>query len=345
MSRFRPAVVVLVALLAGCGPEGPHEFYRDALQARSELVDSLTFVVDEDSSKDFKHAEKRYKGRMNDLVEKMRMYKQKMSTDSGFQKLRREDFNPKKIDEDIMAAMIEGVRAYAEFTKNINYTNVRLAREIKRLNLVLEASVAKKIETQLEENAPVVDASAGDFQNLKFVVDTVNNLQDLGGLKFMPDMDQKTLERVEFGVDLKAVLEFKNDINVKIPDLEAPALPERPAWIDEAYRKLLERNRALPRLGGGGFNASYTPEQFVLKNVTGQNLTEVNGTLFYEAAGLKSSQKITEPNWPAGQTKQFQLPPADAKNLRLFGTAKVNGAPSTFDTLLPPAPKKKDDGS
>jgi len=345
MSRARSGVVVVVALLAGCGPEGPSEFYRDALQARSELVDSLSFVVDENTAKDFKHPEKRYKGRMQDLVEKFRMYKQKMSTDSGFNKMRRDNFDPKKnLDDDVVVAMIEGVQAYANFSKNINYTNVRLTREIKRLNLVLEASIAKKIDEQLAENAPVVDAGAGDFPALKNVIESVANTQELNNLRFIPEsMEINVLQKMEYpGVDLKALLEFKNALDVKIPDLEAPALPERPAWIDDAYRRLLERNRTLPPLAGGGFNAKYT-DQLVLSNSSGQNLTEVNASLMYEVAGQRSAQKIAEPNWPSGQAKQFPSPPSDAKSVRLFGTAKAGGAAARFDIALPNPPKKKED--
>lgn len=346
MKRYRSATVILVAMLAGCGPEGPPEYYRDLLQARSEIVDSLTFVVDEASAKDFEQAEKRYKGRMQDLTEKMQAYKVKMSIDANFMKLRREGDVRKRIDEDILAAMIEGVQAYAEFTKNITYTNVRLSRELKRLNLVLEASVAKKIDEQLNENAPVIQAGQGDFPKLKNVIDSMSSSQGFDQLKFIPPtMSLEDLQKIEFKVDLKEVLAFKNDLDIKLPDLEAPPLPERPAWIDDAYRRLLDRNRNLPVLGGAAappFSVRYT-DQINLTNTSGQNLIDVDATLMYEVAGQRSTQRVAEANWPPGQKKDLPLPSGEATKVRLDGTAKVGANRVRFAVGLPNAPKKKDD--
>jgi len=345
MKRYRSATVIVALTLAGCGPEGPHEFYRDALQARSEIVDSMSFVVDEESGKDFKHVEKRYRGRMMDISEKLTMYKTKMSLDQNFAKLRRDDFTPKRIDEDILAAMIDGVQAYANFTKNITYTNVRLNRELKRLNLVLEASVAKKIEEQLNENAAIISADSNEFPNLKFVIDTMRE-PNLGNIGFLAGgVGERELEKLDFNVNIKEMLDFKNDLNVKLPDLEPPALPERPAWIDDAYRRLLERNRNLPVLGGAqaaAFSARYT-EALLLTNTSGQNLTDVNATLMYEIANQKSTQRVSEPTWAAKEMKQLALPPAEATKVRLDGTAKVGGNSVRFAVGLPNVPKKKEE--
>ena len=41
-------MLVLTPSLTGCAPDGPREFYRGALAARSELVDSLVGIVDGD---------------------------------------------------------------------------------------------------------------------------------------------------------------------------------------------------------------------------------------------------------------------------------------------------------
>ena len=68
--RVCVGLLLLSPGLVGCTPPGPKEFYRSALQARSEFVDSLSRVVDDKSAREkFSKSEKLFKSRMSDIKE------------------------------------------------------------------------------------------------------------------------------------------------------------------------------------------------------------------------------------------------------------------------------------
>src|SRR5436190_855543 len=131
--RFLPALLLAVPGLVGCTPPGPPEFYRSALQARSEFVDSLARVVDEKTAKDkYVVAEKVFNDRLADVKEGLEHTK----FDGNFQKLGRESFQIKNIEAGDRIGMIDGMKAYASYCRQIGFTNTRLLREIDRLQML-----------------------------------------------------------------------------------------------------------------------------------------------------------------------------------------------------------------
>src|SRR4051794_31463994 len=122
-ARLLFLVLLFVPGLTGCAPPGPSEFYRSALQARSEFVDALARVVDEKSAKEkFKSAEKLLRDRLMDIKEGL----DRTKFDGAFGKLSRENFQLKNMDPDDRKSMIDGMKAYLAYCNNIEFTNVRL---------------------------------------------------------------------------------------------------------------------------------------------------------------------------------------------------------------------------
>lgn len=228
-ARILCAFLALVAL--GCSPEGPPEFYRNALQARSEFVDSLTFIVDEPSAKEvFPVSEKRYRARMSEINDKLAQYRQTVRMDQSLRKLNREDFKLTMIEPDVRGAVESGLKAYLFYTRNITYTNVRLGREIQRLQLVQEVSIAKAQETD-------PNANVGNFPYLSTALQNLTGKENSSdSLRFLQtEMEPKNLAKLGMvGLDDADIIEmakFKDDVNVKLPDLVIPPPPARPAWL------------------------------------------------------------------------------------------------------------------
>ena len=217
-------VLFLVSGLVGCTPDGPSEYYRGALQAKSELVDSLARVTDERSAAEIvKTAQKMHDLRIKDVTEGL----EKIRLDESFFRLRRENFDVKKLDADFRQRMIDGLRAYAFFCKNVVYTNVRLKRELQRLQMVANLEMLAKARGQIAGNQPV-NVSKADCRSLAELIKT---LEGAGGgrndLRFVPQGVAKAdLEKLQSGVDgadLDLVVAFDpQDLNVKVPGLEPP---------------------------------------------------------------------------------------------------------------------------
>lgn len=247
---FWPVLLLVLPGLVGCTPPGPREFYRSALQAQSEFVDSLSHVVDEKTAKDkFKVAEKVMNDRLADIKDALGRAKY----DNIFRKLNSENFNLKNVATDDRDGMINGIKEYASYCRQIVLTNVRLKREIKRLTMVSNMEALTKAREQKESNQPVT-AKPGDFPNLSQMLDTLRK-PNAAGLRFVPaDITKENLKKLNSNLpeeDLAIVVEFtETDLDAKargITPPDPPPLPEYPAWaidIDQRYNMGLTKQRA-----------------------------------------------------------------------------------------------------
>ncbi len=241
MNRRLSLVLLLVPSLTGCTPDGPKEFYRAALQARSEFVDALSRVVDDQTAKEkFDKAEKLLTERLGEIKAGL----DKNRYEGGFSKLGRSNFTLKMIDEDDRQGMIAGLKAYAEYCKNICYTNVRFSREKKRMKMVMNMVLLEKARSQAQSNQPIEVNPDRDAPNLNKMFEKLDKMNEINLRYVREGMAKETLKNLESGIDdnlLSLVLEFKtDDLDAKFPGVEPPqppALPAYPAWALELDRK------------------------------------------------------------------------------------------------------------
>jgi len=244
--RFWPALLLAFPGLVGCTPPGPFEFYRSALQARSEFVDSLSRVVDEKTAKDkYKVAEKVFNDRIADVKEGL----DRTKYDSTFQKLSRDNFQIKNLDANDRLGMIDGMKAYANYCRQVGFTNTRLLREIDRLQMVHHMEALTKARTQFESNQPIAASAAAalaEFPNLAQMLESLGKLNK-ANLRFVPNTGLKTkdFEQLKTGIpekDLNIILTYDIDnMNEKIPgqedELKPPDLPKYPDWAKAIDQK------------------------------------------------------------------------------------------------------------
>jgi len=227
--------VLLAPGLVGCMPSGPSEFYRSALQAKSEFVDSLSRVTDEKSAgENLKSAQKIHDLRIKDVVEEL----ERARLDESYNRLRRENFDLKKVDPDFRARMIDGVRTYAFYCKNVVYTNVRLRREIQRLRMLANLEMLAKARQQIAANQPV-SVSMNDCKNLEQLIKSLSATGTRNDLRFFPQgMARVDFDKLQSGIDgaeIDLAVGFDpQNLNVQVPGLEPPPLPSYPAWAIEA---------------------------------------------------------------------------------------------------------------
>ena len=159
MSRYRRLLPLLLLAGLGCAPEGPADFYRETLQARSEFADTLTFIVDEPTAvQHFPPANEILKRRTEGIRDAFETWDKKTEVPGGFDRLSRETYRPTDIGVERKGDMLDSLVAYEDFCKNIIYVNARLSREMKRLQLVYQASLTKKIEAGARISATDVPA-------------------------------------------------------------------------------------------------------------------------------------------------------------------------------------------
>lgn len=241
MKRYRGlGLLVLTFGLTGCAPDGPREFYRSALAARGELVDSLSSIVDDASAKKvndtaFKLHDERIKAVQEEIL------KIKTRVQGAFRKLHREDFRPSMIEADDRAAMIDGMRAYAMYCKNVVYTNTRLARELDRLGMLIKLEMAAKARDQMVANQPV-SVGEGDAPNLSSVIKQFDKKDDARMIFVVQGTTKESIKRLDAGLseeELKLIFDFDlSDLTVPAPGLTAPSLPSYPAWAIEVDKRV-----------------------------------------------------------------------------------------------------------
>ena len=348
MNRNRWIIGLLfVSGLTGCTPDGPNEFYREALQIKSEFVDALSFVADESTAKQyFDPAHKKYNSRMAEVRENLTAYRNKMSFDNAFRKMNREDFNAKKhIEADVLDALVVGMRAYQMYCENITFTYARIAREMQRIDLVIEASVAARMKDQLDQNQPV-DANPSQFPNLAKVKTGLGEFNKTSLSLFNASVLPENLAKFDWqGVDIDKVFKFKqDDINVKIPGFEMPPPPARPAWIDEVYRRSGDRQKGMPM---AAFAIQYLEADNLqtckITNNSGKKFMKVQASYFWQQkGGGKGAEDASSQEWAAGETRDMPWPPRQP-GLRWQGTAVgADGVTSRIDIVMPMPPAKKD---
>lgn len=231
-THLRWIVIVLAPGFVGCTPDGPSEFYRSALQAKSEFVDSLARVVDEQSAGEFlKTSGSLLEERTKEVVDAL----EKAKLDDAFYKLRRDNFDIKRtIDADHRERMIAGMRAYAAYCKNIVYTNVRMGRELQRIRMVGNLEMLNKAKSQMAANQPVQVSLEADCPNLHSVIRWNNKSGNL--LRFIPSGTNKAeIDKLQSGIeaaDLELILTVDPAvvISVPVPGIELPPLPRYPDW-------------------------------------------------------------------------------------------------------------------
>ena len=130
--------------------------------------------------------------------------------------------------------MIHGIKSYAEYCKNIDYTNLRFDRELKRLTMVMNMEVLEKARTQIESNQPVTAARATDTPNMEAMFDGLSKMNEVN-LRFVPDgMTKEMIDKLEGGIDaadIALVISFDpKKMDVKVKDIAPPPLPVYPEW-------------------------------------------------------------------------------------------------------------------
>lgn len=222
-------MAVLAPGLVGCSPDGPPEFYRGALQAKSEFVDSLGRVSDEKTAGEAKLVAKIYTARIKEISDQL----EKARADESFNRLRRDNFDIKKIDADIRDRMIVGMREYANYCRNIVFTNARLRREVQRLQMVANLEMLAKARNQIAANQPV-SVSMGDCPNLALLLKSAEPTQS-NLLRFIPfNIGRVELDKLQSGLDpadLDLVIGFDpQNFRAQLNVLETPPLPRYPDW-------------------------------------------------------------------------------------------------------------------
>jgi hypothetical protein len=236
--RLWAGLLVTLPGLVGCTPPGPSEFYRSALAARGEFVDSLARVVDEKTAKEkFKSAEKVHNDRLSEIKEGL----DRTKYDQNFQKLGRQNFQLKNLEPADRQAMIDGMTAYRDYCKNIVFINVRLKREKQRLERIHVLEVEAKAQAQLDSKQPVA-ASKADFPNLNEMFDSLGKLST-ANLRFVPHgVTKDHIDNLgKHGLtddDIKLILDFDtSDLEVKSDKLQAPKVPDYPQWAKDTDQR------------------------------------------------------------------------------------------------------------
>jgi hypothetical protein len=240
--RFWFGFLVLTCGAAGCAPDGPREFYRGALAAKSELVDSLSRVVDEASAKQVRDtAFKLHDERLKDIQDEI--IKSRTALEPAFRKLRREPFQLNSIESGDRDAMVDGMKSYALYCKNVVYTNVRLARELDRIAMLVKLELLNKARGQILANQPISVNAETDTPNLTSILQVFDRKADGGNrMSFIPfGTTKENITKLNAGIsdeDLKLIFDFDlTDLNVPAPNLTPPPLPSYPEWAAEVARR------------------------------------------------------------------------------------------------------------
>jgi hypothetical protein len=231
--RSWTCLLLVLPGLPGCAPPGANVYYRSALAARSEFVDTLSRIVDEQSAKDkFKNAEKLLTDRLNwckDGIDGVKF-------ESIQNKMKREAFDPNKIDLDDKNMFNEGLKAYYEYCKNIGATNIRFNREKQRLKMVANLEVLKLAESQLQNKQPVT-STLGEFRGLSEMWEKLENMNKVN-LKYLMGVSKERLAQLKPALtddQLAAIVDFDpGDGAAKFKgeaeNILPPALPPYPEW-------------------------------------------------------------------------------------------------------------------
>lgn len=144
-------VVVLLVAAPGCLPDGPHEFYRTALQAKTEYIDSMSRIVDEPSAKHFDEtANKIYTQRIEGIRDGMNSYKM----DGTFTKMQNPNFNVNQLKPDIKAQMEMILGEFMLYALQTKPNQLRMAREHARLGRLSALHHAHRLKETQEGRSP-----------------------------------------------------------------------------------------------------------------------------------------------------------------------------------------------
>jgi hypothetical protein len=327
-------------------PDGPREFYRESLQTRSELVDSMTFVVDEQSARElFVPVAKRFDQRTNALRDQFDEYDKKTGMKNQWMKLNRQDSKIESLNKEVIPDMINAIKEYERFCRDLAYVNVRLSREMKRIDLILQASMSKKMDGG-------GNAKPADFPSLSLVLDKGRTMQ--GSVpRIFPAFTGGEAERFaenlkklgDLGIDTKFVAMFNPQaLDAPLAGFEAPPPPAAPDWAANSIKQLVTNAQNAPPLAGNiTLEASGAPRKLAIKNTTGGPLSNVNGRIFYKVGARKDpvSYIFEAGSWAKddARTTEIQIDQGVVE-IRLVFTADQGGKTVGFDKLLgdPPPP-------
>jgi hypothetical protein len=347
MSRYRRLCPILLLAAVGCAPEGPADFYRETLQARSEFGDSLTFIVDEPSAvRRFPPAMEILKRRTDSIRDSFEAWSKKTEVPGGFNKLMSEQFKPTMIGAERKADMLDSLVAYQDFCKNISYVNARISRELKRLMIVYQASLVQKIESGGR-------VGGNDFPGLNEAIDKIWKLREAGPPRlFTTGMTKEALDKFlppnTYDTDLMTRMDpadvFKND-----PNVVTPPPPERSAQVANGVERMADRIAKLPnQLAAGSVIADYKvdyPQPLVLKNESGKTLRNVAGILVVRVAGEQTERwnLVNFPEWKAEAMPTTVTLRDNPTQMRLLFEAEVDGGGTIgYDgKLASPTPPKR----
>lgn len=180
MRRLLFAMVFLGS--AGCGDTMP-QLLNEAAQTKSEFVDKLMLVVDEEScDRYFIRAKKAFDERIKDVDERFKKLKDNLGFDSferAVQKKTLSKDGPPKVgavmkglgDDWVAQArlMIEAKFAEAQFKVQESYTEARLAREVARL-ASLEAALGRANAPKIAQMNSTLSAGSKGMPQNEFVV-------------------------------------------------------------------------------------------------------------------------------------------------------------------------------
>jgi hypothetical protein len=348
MSRCRLLFPLLLLAGLGCAPDGPVDFYRETLQARSEFADTLTFIVDEPSAvHHFPPAIEILRRRVEVTFKNFEDWNKKTEVPGGFEKLVSENYRPTSIGAERKADMAEALAAYESFCRNIVYVNARLNRENKRLQTVMQAELAKRAESGQR-------ASASDLPGLSATITSMTELRRTTPPRiFNTSLTKVALDKfAKPGIDTEFVTKvdpgdfFVMDPNLNIQTAPPPAMP---ANVAAAIDKIAERIAKQPTQITGivAVYRDEKPRMQSLKNETGKALRNVNGWLIVRENGQQTDRwipvKIDE--WRTADTKEMPVSAGDnPRQMRLLFEGLVEGdAEVGLDQRLPdpPPPKAK----
>lgn len=244
------SLLVLLPTLVGCSPDGPPEFYRSALQARSEFVDSLSRIVDEESAKEhYKRFEERYDERIKGVTSQFDDYKK--ITDPLFNKMKQDNFKEEWIGPGDREMLVGGIRANVRYAKEMVPTQVRLNRELARLRMVAILTILTKSRgqvAQLPANAKLEFDIDKETPALYAILDFFRKLSknDPAMLPFVAKNTpiQKILTRGD-EAQLKTDFDDLMKQQRELTGFSAP-LPPYPDWADQILKSNRVRFREKP---------------------------------------------------------------------------------------------------
>ncbi|HEX3316157.1 MAG TPA: hypothetical protein VHR72_14765 [Gemmataceae bacterium] len=346
MARYRRLFPLLLLAGLGCAPDGPADFYRETLQARSEFADTLTFIVDEPTAaRYFPQANEILTRRTERIRDAWDSWNRKTEVTRGFDRLPRDNFRQSDIGTERRGDMAVALAAYEDFCKNIIYVNARLSREMKRIQVVYQASLAEKVAAEGR-------MSTSGFPALTKTIDNIWQLRTRPPPKlFTVTVTEKDLLKIfkPEPVDLALVTSFDPaDIFTPNPKVESPPPPETPANLAGAIDKMAERIGKLPSQLTTGIVAtyqSYGPRRQSLKNETGKVLKNVSGVLLVHTGKEQGVRwvPVTIAEWNVEPL--IDMPVAAGDNptkMRLLFEAEIEGGGQVgYDQLLPDPPPSK----